>query len=102
MTTHTVLNFHVLNQNRRMAAANWAVNRAPYGRINGTAHVTWRARDSSIILSDEVRAARAEGSCYLLCLQDLVREAESSASFHLRRKAHPELQGPFQERWEII
>ena len=91
MTTPTVLNFHVLDQNRRMAAANRAVNRAPYGRIDGTAHVTWRARDSSIILSDEVRAARAEGSCYLLCLQDLVREAESPASFHIRRKTHPEL-----------
>ena len=32
----------------------------------------------------------------------MVREAESSASFHTRRKDHPELQGPFQERWEIV
>jgi hypothetical protein len=102
MATPTVLHFHLLDQNRRMAAANRAVNRAPYGRIDGTGHVTWRARASSIILWDEVREARAEGSCYLLCLQDLVREAESSASFHTRRKAHPELQGPFQERWELI
>ena len=31
MTTPTILNFHLLDQNRRMAAANWAVNRVPYG-----------------------------------------------------------------------
>ena len=98
----TILNFHLLNRHSRMAAANRTVNRDPYGRIDGTAHVTWRGRNSSIPLSDEVRAARAEGSCYLLCLQDLVREAEHSASFHTRRRAHPELQGPFQERWEIM
>ena len=51
------LPLHLLDWRLRMAAAYWAVNRAPYhdGEIDGTALVTWPARDCSIPLSDEVR-----------------------------------------------
>ena len=48
------LALHLLDWRLRIAAAYQAVNRAPYGGIDGTALVTWRASDCSIPLSDEV------------------------------------------------
>ena len=67
MTTPTILNFHLLDETCRIAVTNRAVNRTPYGRIAGTAHITWRARDTSITLSDEVRAAHVPKDRAIFC-----------------------------------
>ena len=78
------------------------VNINPYGILRGTIEIDWRGNILPVILQDEVRAARAEGSCYLLCILDLIREAERSQTFRSRRISHPELHETFQERWELI
>ena len=101
-TIATQLVFECLDEELQITAEDCTVNTIPYGRLSGTIHIEWRAATASMILRDEVRAARAEGSCYLLCLIDLARDAERSISFSARRKAHPELQGIFKERWELL
>ena len=72
--------------------------------LGGTIEIDWRCNNQPVILKDdsEVRAARAEGSCYLLCTLDLILEAERSQTFRSLRISRPELHETFQERWEII
>ena len=72
----------------------------PYGMLRGAIEIDWRGNNLHVIFQDEVRAARAEGSC--LGILDLIREAERSQTFRSRRISHQELHETFQERWEII
>ena len=42
--------------------------------LRGTIQIDWRGTNLPVVLQYEVRAARAEGSCYLLCILDLILE----------------------------
>ena len=98
----TLLSFDVLDMALSVTLEACTVNINPYGILRGTIEIDWRGNILPVILQDEVRAARAEGSCYLLCILDLIREAERSQTFRSRRISHPELHETFQERWELI
>ena len=98
----TPLRFELLNENLYVASEACTVNTVPYGRLYGSFRLKWRTVEAVVSLQDDIRASRGEGSCYLLCFLDLAREAESSLTFRNRRRSHPDLQGVFQERWEIL
>ena len=98
----TLLSFELIDVTLSITLEACAVNVKPYGMLSGTIEIDWRGNNLPVILQDEVRAVRAEGSCYLLCILDLIREAERSQTFRSRRISHPELHETFQERWEII
>ncbi len=47
-------------------------------------------------------AARVEGSCYLLCILNMISKAELVPEFQHRRITHPHLQRTFQQLWGIL
>ena len=98
-----LLSFELLDVTLSITLEACTVNITPYGMLRGTIEIDWSGNNQPVILlQDEVRAARAEELCYLLCMLDLIREAERSQTFRSRRISHPELHEAFQERWEII
>ena len=86
----------------RAPAEGCNVAAEPYGSLHGPAYPTWRGQCHPICIRDQVRAARGEGSCFLLCILTSILEAESLPEFAERRSAHPELQGDFAERWKLL
>jgi hypothetical protein len=61
-----------------------------------------RGRHVSTALDVHAHAARGEGSCFLLCLQDAIQCAEADLPFQARMRTHPGLQGLFRERWNVL
>ena len=98
----TCLTIQMIQEDLQVVLPGCIVNHQPYASIHGILHLRWRKRECSVPINDEVRAARGEGSCGLLGFQDAIRAAESQAEFHIRRKNHVDLQGQFQERWELL
>jgi len=98
----TGLKFKILNEEFRITKQGLNVNDTPYACIQGTLHLVLRGQRYTVTMDDEVRAARGEGSCGLLGIQDIIREAESNLGFRERRQTHIALQGEFQERWEML
>ena len=66
------------------------------------AKLSWRGRSYIVLVNDEVRAARGNGACGLLCILDVCRAANMDQQFCNRIKEHVELQGSFQEKWNML
>ena len=100
----TLLSFELLDLALSMMLEACTVKINPYhdSMFRGTMEIDWRDNKLPVILQVEVRAARAEGSCYLLCILDLIREAERLPTFRSQRISRQELHETFQERWELI
>jgi hypothetical protein len=74
----------------------------PYGLLSGTVSIQWKGVCFESELHSEVFAARGEGSCYLLCILNVISKAELVPEFQHRRITRPALQGIFQEQWGIL
>jgi len=98
----TRLDLQILDHELSTAGPGLIVNSLPYASLRGTLHFIWRGKRCVLELNDAVRAVRGEGSCGLLGIQNIIQEAESASEFQIRRKHHPDLQGMFQERWELL
>ena len=98
----TRLHLHLLNASLRFALEGMDVNSQPYAIISGLATLSWRGRSYNVLVNDEVRAARGNGACGLLCILDVCRAAAMDQQFCNRIKEHVELKGSFYEKWNML
>ena len=96
------LTYRLLNDNLRCTIDGVDINTQPYALLSGRANLFWRNHSHAVSLNDEVRAARGEGACGLLCILDVLRAANLDHSFRKRVREHAELQGIFQDKWNVL
>ena len=87
------LKFQLFNADLRICAPGCTVNTKPYGLLSGTVSIQWKGLCFESELHSEVFAAKGEGSCYLLCILNVISKAELVPEFQHRRITHPDLQG---------
>ena len=75
----TRLNF--LNGSLRFALEGVDINTQPYAILSGMANLSWRGRYYLVSVNDEVRAARGNGACGVLCILDVCRAANIDEQF---------------------
>ena len=73
ISRHTRLN--LLNGSLRFALEGVDINTQPYAIFSGMANRSWRGRSYLVLVNDEVRAARGNGACGVLCIIDACRAA---------------------------